>query len=214
MQEILPQHKVDVSKISNTTIFPIQILSYAWEDSEKLNKELREVILEKEKEGPGLQQSNVGGWHSEWDVLTWDYPCIKEFVQRIQQMSCHIAKVHGLKDDDDVNLSITGWANVMHPGGYHCPHTHPNNFWSGCYYIDDGDPYEEENEYSGNFEFIDPRAGSDMHTYDGLDCFPRYRYTPKSGMVLMFPSYVSHFVHPYVGPRVRVTIAFNVRILQ
>lgn len=210
--EILSQHKVNVEKVANITIFPTQILSYTWENSEKINKELREVILKKEKEGEGRQQSNVGGFHSEWDMLRWDYPCIEELIQRIHQMSGLMTKVYGLKDDKTVDLSITGWANVMRSGNYHCPHNHPNNFWSGCYYIDDGDP-DESIQYNGYFEFLDPRGGSDMHSSESLVC-PRYQIIPKAGTIIMFPAYMQHYVHPYVGLGERISIAFNVRILQ
>ncbi len=212
MPEILSQHKVDATKVANITIFPTQILSYTWEDSKELNKELRKVILEKEKEGGGRQQSNVGGYHSEWDMLTWDYPCVEELINRIHQMSGYMAKVHGLKDDETVDLSITGWANVMRSGNYHSPHNHPNNFWSGCYYIDDGDP-EENIQYNGYFEFLDPRGGSDMHTSESLVA-PRYQIIPKAGTIVMFPAYVNHYVHPYVGLRERISVSFNVRIIQ
>jgi len=212
MSEILSQHKIDASGVTNISIFPTQLLSYKWENSEELNKELRKAILEKEKEGEGRQQSNVGGYHSEWDMLTWDYPCVKELTNRIHQMSGYMAKVQGLKDNDTIDLSITAWGNVVRSGNYHSPHNHPNNFWSGCYYVADGDP-EKDVLFNGYFEFLDPRAGANMLTSENLQ-FPRYQVIPKPGVMIMFPSFVGHYVHRYIGQKERISISFNIRVIE
>jgi len=212
MPEILPQHKMDSSKVTNANIFPTTLLSYKWENSEEFNKELRNAILEKEKENKGKQVSNVGGFHSEWDLLTWDYPCIKVFIDRIHQMCGYMAKTQGLKDDGNIDLSLAAWGNVCRSGHYHTIHKHPNNFWSGCYYVADGDP-DKDVQYNGYFEFLDPRAGANMLTTDSLP-FPRYQIIPTPGVMTMFPSYVEHYVHRYIGEGERISISFNVRVIE
>ena len=48
-------------------VFGTPISSYLWADSDTLNAELRNVILQQEKADQGLMRSNVGGWHSKTD---------------------------------------------------------------------------------------------------------------------------------------------------
>ncbi len=203
---------MDVDKVNTTTLFPTNIITYNWPSIEDLNKELKEMIFEQAEKTPSVKYSNVGGYHSPWDLLTWDYPCIKTFITMIQSMSQIMARNNGLKEGDSVDLSLSAWSNIMKQGNYHAPHRHPNNFWSGCYYIDNGEP-DETIKLNGYFEFLDPRTGANMLTSESLD-IPRYQVKPSPGLMIMFPSWVEHYVHPYIGDNKRVSIAFNVRIIQ
>ena len=170
------------------------------------------MIFAEAAKTPSIEHSNVGGYHSPPDVLTWDYPCVKTFISMIQPMAEIMARNDGLKEDQTIDLSLSAWTNIIRDGQYHASHRHPNNFWSGCYYIDNGSP-DESVKFSGHFEFIDPRTGANMLTSEVLD-IPRYQLNPSNGLMVMFPSWIEHYVHPYRGDGERVTIAFNVRIVQ
>lgn len=203
---------MDLDKVSTVNIFPTNIITYTWPDVKALNNELKKMIFEQAEKTPSIKYSNVGGYHSPIDLLMWNYPCIKPFISMIQSMSQIMARNDGLKDGKSVDLSLSVWSNIMENGHYHAPHRHPNNFWSGVYYIDDGDP-DETVELNGYFEMIDPRTGEGMITSELLN-LPRYQVKPKPSLMIMFPSWLEHYVHPYIGNSKRVTIAFNVRIIQ
>ena len=192
-------------------IFPTSIVTYVWEDSRKLNKELKKIILEKEKETTGVEQSNVGGFHSEANVFSWDCPEIKNLRTMINALAAQMANASGIKIGETFNISVAGWANIIRNGNYHMPHNHPNNVWSGVYYIDDGSP-DKNIKYNGAFEFCDPRPAAEMLSMDILQG-KRYQITPKPGLMIMFPSFVFHYVHPYVGDKERINIAFNIKIV-
>ena len=70
----------NIDNVSTISIFPTTIITHTWEDSEKLNNELKEMIFKEAEKTPSIKFSNVGGYHSPNDALTWDYPCIKEFI--------------------------------------------------------------------------------------------------------------------------------------
>ena len=123
-----------------------------------------------------------------------------------------MASVSGIGMGKIFNISIAGWANIIRNNNYHMPHNHPNNIWSGVYYIDDGSP-DKNIKYNGAFEFCDPRPAAEMLSSDVLQG-KRYQITPKPGLMIMFPSFVFHYVHPYIGDKERINIAFNIKIVQ
>jgi len=202
---------MDISKVGTTHMFPTRVITYTWDDVETLNKELKEMLFERAEKIPGITYSNVGGYHSSIDLLSWNYPCIAPFINMVQSMSQIMARNDGLSDGNKIDLSLTAWGNIIQNGNYHMVHRHPNNFWSGVYYIDGGDP-DKTVELNGQFEFVDPRTGAHMLTHKSLG-YPRYQIKPKPGLMIMFPAWLDHFVHPYIGKSKRVTIAFNVRVV-
>lgn len=199
---------MDNNKITQTIVYPTRVLSYVYDNVKNLNKELRKIILDREKSTPGLLYSNRGGYHSSNDLLHWDYPCIKTFTDMIHEISERMARINGLKENTTVDLSLAAWANVMRDGNYHLLHNHPNNYWSGCYYVSVGNP-DRNVPYNSFLELVDPRPAAVMIHSDAI-VTPRYHFQPTDGMILIFPSFLEHLVHPFKGTGERISIAFNV----
>ena len=57
-----------------TLAYPTPIFSRVMPKHRPVNDALQRLILAREKLAVGLQKSNVGGWHSENDLLKWDNP--------------------------------------------------------------------------------------------------------------------------------------------
>jgi hypothetical protein len=51
-----------------------------------------------------------------------------------------------------------------------------------------------------------------MFETEGTLASDGYRIVPRSGLLLLFPAWLYHYVHPYVGTVPRVCVAFNVTI--
>lgn len=84
--------------------------------------------------------------------------------------------------------------------------------WSGCYYVS---VPKGDKELSGNIEFFDTCTNVRTLTVDGAACFAsKFVMKPRAGMLLMFPSYLRHWVYPNDSDEDRVTIAFNVRFAR
>jgi uncharacterized protein (TIGR02466 family) len=109
------------------------------------------------------------------------------------------------------------WANINrsgHGNEYHC---HRGAYWSGVYYVDDGgiaaDPM-----LGGELEFMDPRGPIPTMLAPHLGVAMRggqsagERVTPKTGRLVMFPSWIMHQVRPYRGTAERISIAFNLTV--
>ena len=201
----------DFSLKSNTiTAFTTPILHYVWPDSEGLNAGLRRTILGKETNNPGVSASNVGGWHSESDLLSWPQTEIKILADRFQaftscMMRTAIAKPGAL---GRITVTAEAWANVVRSGHYNLIHAHPNFMWSGVYYVATGKP-DPDTPSHGAVEFIDPRDAVNHVSLGNLKFAMPLRLNPEPGLMLMFPSWLKHTVHPYFGEGERVSIAFN-----
>ena len=101
------------------------------------------------------------------------------------------------------------WANVNRRGQYNRVHFHPGSTWSGTYYVDAGDSPSATNPLAGSLELLNPNQAPPMSFLSGL--VPQVRIVqPQSGMMIVFPSFLPHAVHPYEGDRPRISIAFNV----
>jgi uncharacterized protein (TIGR02466 family) len=99
---------------------------------------------------------------------------------------------------------------VLRRGDYFTPHTHPDAAWSGVLYVDAGDSGEA---HGGLLAFRDPRGGAGMveaptNRFDGAGTV---HHVPRTGELVVFPSWLVHWVVPYQSDRPRISIAFNAR---
>jgi len=160
---------------------------------------------------PGETKSNVGGWHSAGNIFGRDEPLIGVLEQHLQAAIQHVSVVAKQITAPRVNFKATlsGWINVNGPGDYNAPHYHPGNTWSGVYYICTGSEVPTR-PASGRIQFSDPRTRCDaLSPDDGLRHSTPTWISPVDGMLLIFPSYLEHYVHPYQGSDQRITLAFN-----
>lgn len=196
-----------------TFTFATLILQRRFDAVEDLNQRLSRVILEREEKADGVVKSNVGGWHSATDFLRWEGAEAGQVFERVAGAVKDYAAIERRVDAATLDLTVTAeaWANVARAGNYAKPHVHPNSNISGVYYVDVGDAPEDDKN-SGVLEFLDPRQRPGMFETDGTVPFDGYRVVPKNGLLLLFPAWLYHYVHPYNGTRPRVSVAFNVTI--
>jgi hypothetical protein len=77
------------------------------------------------------------------------------------------------------------------------------------YYVDAGS-IAADRSLSGVLEFLDPRAGVEAVTAPGDPYGEPVRVRPEAGLIVIFPSWLYHWVHPYVGHTPRIAVSFNV----
>ncbi len=103
---------------------------------------------------------------------------------------------------------VTGmWINLRPPGAQHPAHTHPNNYLSGTYYV-------TAPEGGDAIVFRDPRAETNIISpqfSEQNELNTREIMVPVTpGTLVMFPSWLPHFVPPNQGDTDRISISFNV----
>jgi uncharacterized protein (TIGR02466 family) len=206
---------VDRPQLTLVNLFPTPLVIATMPDAEALNAELKAIILAREAASESVHRSNQGGWQSSWDLHQWGGAP----MQRVLAFGRAIAEeitVDRTGKRHELVWRVNSWANVNRQGHGNQFHTHPGAFWSATYYVDDGgigaDP-----SIGGEFEIQDPRGVAPVMYAPGLT-FPgpdgaalgeAQRLTPRAGMFVVFPSWLSHGVRPYRGTRERISIAIN-----
>lgn len=179
---------------------------------------LREAIeAEMARDPKGLDISNLGGWHSNTRMLEWGGEAAKALVYKAMTMAD--AATLDAKSPQDCRFGWIPelWANVNHKGDANQYHTHPGSYWSLVAYVDDGYGGSDDPELGGELQLLDPRAPTpQMAVPDlrllGADGKPQpceITIRPRTGMVVMFPSWLPHAVCMYRGEGTRTSVAIN-----
>lgn len=164
-------------------------------------------------ENEGVSKSNKGGWHSKGNLFKSSQAPIKVLnALAADAVADATSRIGAKADPETLNLKLFAWMNVNPTGGFNAPHTHPGAHWSGVYYV--SQPKVEKGD-SGMIEFLDPRT--DLPNWRLLDA-PSFRIKkklrPVPGDLLLFPSYLMHWVYPNEADGERVTVAFNATFLK
>jgi uncharacterized protein (TIGR02466 family) len=188
--------------------FPTLIGRMQIPDAGAMNRDLQTLILAEEARYSSLGPSNIGGWHSRPDFLTWRDPAVTALTNWLTWTLRRMVEASSGTDALQGTLSVSAWATLCRAGAYHAPHSHPDSAWSGVYYVDAGSPSPDQ-PLSGILEFLDPRAGVDAVTAPGDPYGELFRVRPQAGLLVTFPSWLHHWVHPYTGQTPRIAISFN-----
>jgi uncharacterized protein (TIGR02466 family) len=198
-------------------LFPTRFFRRRYDGLDGFNRRMKEIILEKEaaSEGAGITRSNVGGWHSNSDLLRWGNPEIKILVELLQSTVLEYVGAELRRDPStfDVVMSLEAWANVSRNGHYSRPHMHPLSNFAVVYYVDMGDKVEGD-ALGGTIEFLDPRSRVTMLSTPGVDARDSVGVRPTASTMLIFPAWIYHYVHPYRGQSPRISIAANITVRQ
>lgn len=108
---------------------------------------------------------------------------------------------------DEYEYEITQmWMNCLKPGQAHHIHTHHNTLWSGVFYLNG-----EYQEFPGiNFE--NPFYKHFVLTYKRLNAYNgnNWEFPSKKDRLILFPSYMRHWVEPNRTAKERWGMSFNV----
>ena len=207
--------RVEVKNAFPTPIIMTQLPGY-----EQLNAELKQIILEREKKEPPKDSydSNIGGWHSDRNLNEWSGK-LGETILETAKLLADKMTMSRSGQPVDIDWQVNAWANINRNGDSNEFHVHPGSFWSGVYYVDDGGCANDKT-LGGEFVIMDPRgAGPSM--YAPLLCFrgpggnsvgATELVAPRAGVIMLFPSWLSHAVRPYRGNKERISISFNLSV--
>src|SRR5712672_867252 len=194
-----------------TSAFPTFIGSVRTPDAKAMNHALHDLILAEEAEYASLGRSNIGGWHSRPDFLVRSDPAVAALITWLNWGLRRMIETSAGSNTFQGALSVFAWATLCRAGAYHAPHSHPDSAWSGVYYVDPGCPSPDQ-PLSGVLEFLDPRAGVDALTAPGDPYGEPFRVRPQAGLLVLFPSWLYHWVHPYTGETPRIAVSFNATV--
>ncbi|MDU8928557.1 TIGR02466 family protein [Alisedimentitalea sp. MJ-SS2] len=161
-----------------------------------------------QSEEDGVSKSNRLGWHSSGNLFDRNAdPIVELRVAAEMAILAATRRITTKVDPETLKMKLFGWMNVNPQGGYNVPHTHPGAHWSGVYYV--SQPEIDEGN-SGMIEFLAPRTDLSHWAILKASAFSlKKRIRPAAGEIVVFPSYLLHWVYPNEADADRVTIAFN-----
>lgn len=190
--------------------FATPVLAEIWPDAARHTAALKAAILQRAGSGGGVAKSNIHGWQSDVDMTAWGGAAAAALV-------AHATMRATAQSRDNADWTAEMWANVSRRGASNQTHAHPGSIWSAVYYVDDGYGGSPDKALAGELSFLDPRfpavrmTAPDLRhrrpdgTIDNQEVWLR----PRTGLFLMFPSWLMHAVRPYAGVGNRISIAIN-----
>ncbi|SMQ74322.1 conserved hypothetical protein [Altererythrobacter xiamenensis] len=179
---------------------------------------LRQAIEAERKRDPkGIRISNVGGWHSNTNMIDWGGEAARALAYKAMTMADALTIDSKSPGNSRFGWVPEMWANVSTAGDANQYHYHPGSFWSAVAYIDDGYEGDEDPALGGELLLLDPRMPSIRMTApdlrlanaDGGQMVNEIPVRPKSGDIVIFPSWLQHAVRPFYGSGTRISIAIN-----
>ena len=180
---------------SRKTLFPTSLFECDIDVDNELNRDWRVYIEE-----------HVGQTGSENLGLTpTNLQTVELFKPLVDTVIANAEEILELLGYEKQKLEVSGlWGNVQQPNGRHRVHSHPNNYFSFCYYVQTG---HNDGLTIHDFrpEQIIPKIkNNNDHTASNVTI----SVYPKK--LLMWPSWVKHEV--IENPNYRVSMGGNIRI--
>lgn len=184
-----------------------KILFYSFVDEQTLDLDtatLEDFAYFVQQQDKGRVVSNIGGWQS--NNLDPAIPELQPLVTEILKNAERLV----LKYDLPKTLKIDPlWMNINGRKDYNQFHEHPHSTISGIFYVKAenacGDLYLV-NPITTHQHYIDP---STINNFNEFNCYS-YSVSPKPNKLILFPSWVPHFVFPNQSDSDRISIAFNI----
>lgn len=170
---------------------------------DKENENYKNFLINLSKKFSGNKRSNRGGWQSDTDL--WNQEVFKPLLEKTTSITQSIIADVSQKRPQMVVRSM--WGNINPKGGMNFTHIHPSGWMSGVYYIQ----LPKDNNV---ITFEDPRPARMMDFQRSCLVKDEYfDYQVKVGDLILFPSWLPHFVLPNTSDENRISISFNIELL-
>lgn len=190
------------------TLWPTLLLERDLPKHEPVDAGLLQLIEAMERDNQNLTTDYLGG-----NLLARPEPPVQWLRDAINETI--IEYFDHLEMGYPINWTLQGWANVNRTGDYHDPHNHPHSYLSGTYYVQV--PVSapaigsRRDVRSGCISFYDPRGAVNMTAIRrDPNIEAEYTVRPRAGLMVLWPAFLQHFVHPNLTGEPRVSISFNV----
>lgn len=165
-------------------------------------------FLTNQKARDTLEDPYYGGVSD--NVMLLSEPELKDLKEKIVKASTEFSRdVMGF--DVEEMVDVCSWVSIKRPNQHHTSHYHPNSLISGVFFFDDHTEdmplIFEEQAVTVNEFIMRPKM-----IYGANVPFPHTKVAPisvKKGDVVLFPSYLRHFVMTNTSPFNRYSFAFN-----
>ena len=188
-------------------LWPTKVLRRLLPDFDEPNRLLLKLIRDMEKANKTLTTD-----YRDNNLLNMDHLGANWLRDGINGSVIKYLQAIGI--DYPVDWQIHAWANVNRMGDYHDLHNHPHCYLSGTYYVKvpaDAEAGARRDLRPNRITFYDPRPGVNMVSIRNdpyVD--PEFTVLPEPGLLMLWPAFLNHFVHPNLSKETRVSISFNI----
>lgn len=184
------------------SIFPTDLYFVDIYD-QKENESYKEELLKLSRTNPGNIRSNRNAWQSE--ITLWQNETFKPLLEKSSSIVQSI--IADISENKPEFVIRSMWGNINPKGGYNLTHVHPTGWLSAVYYV-------TLPEGCHGITFEDPRPAKMMDFQNSCLVDDLYfNHQPQVGQLVLFPSWLPHFVNPNPTEENRISISFNVELL-
>lgn len=193
-------------------LFETSVLHGQLSAHESLTEALEAAIRTRMAQEPGIERSNIGGWHSRTDMLEWGGAAAAKLADLAVRTAKRLSHFDG-RDPASLAWDVRMWANVSPPGALNTSHAHPGVLWAAVYYV--ATPGQGGELYLEDPRFPLPQSNFPGFRAIGPDGKPQdveHRIAPSRGDLVLFPAWMRHGVRPHQGEGDRISIAMNLGV--
>ena len=195
-----PRKVIRQQNIWPTPIWQTQIWEFMRSKTRvTFNEDFIGWIQSKMKDDNSVRKSNRGGWQSDLFKPDGEFePLAKEIAGFVSHINLGIEKIK----------IPQLWVNVNKKGDWNTIHQHGQYTLAGTYYV-------KVPEDSGRIVFRDPRPAAIGNKFmvDRFDKGEFFNIKPLEGTLIIWPSYLDHFVEPSNSDEERISISFDVNVI-
>jgi len=173
-------------------IFDIPVWGYVLNDQHYQAMDYLDYILEMKQNTESTQKSNFGGWHSPCNLH--EHGIFKEFCSSLLNIVRDVTKPYARYDLEFLEM----WAMVNTKYNYNAHHIH-EGIISGVFYL-------QVPKDSGRLILCNPAVRSHSHPIRNKD----YPIEPERLALIIFPTWLEHYVEPSKSDEERIAISFNI----
>ncbi len=193
-------------KIINAFATPISVLRCAQAPSinDKLHAIIKTLSIDEPSDDRG--RAHIGGWYSRGGFLAREEPeiaTLRAFFKR--SVEGYLAKAVSKKFSQSAKLNFHTWVALTQPKEYQPPHIHPKSHISGVYYV----KVPKAPKPQGALELMTPVGEQELAFFSQVSP-TSINVQPTAGDLVIFPSYIRHFTHPYFDGSDRSLVVFTV----
>ena len=195
--------------------FATPLFTRQLDDAEELNRDLAATIRQLASGGPSHDRyrSHQGGFYTPGNLFEQRLPglaaieahmraALRSYIDRVAANGA--GRTYPIADDW---ITLQAWAALTGPGDYQPPHLHAGANISCVYYVE----VPARPEPQGCIDLMNPLTLQEMTFIAGANT-THARVVPCAGLMLLFPAYVQHTVHPFQGAGERVVVVANAAI--
>jgi len=168
---------------------------------DRLHGDTREAIDQTLRNGTQTFDNLIGTGHAPVELLRARIDtAIADYIAHLAEDADHPL----LKRKNAQFEYAASWSARLHDCGFHTNHVHSKGWISSAYYVAVPDAVESAAAKEGWLKFGEPNFDC------GLKDPIRRAVQPRSGLLVLFPSYMWHGTVPFRSQQARTTIAFDV----